>query len=80
MAKEELITKQQLEIEEYEKQIEENKKLLKKIRLQFIAIGAPLNDNSLQFNNKQIAWCANVLEMIEQINCTMLDYSGAEEG
>jgi len=80
MTKEELITKQQLEIEQYQIAIEENKKLLKKIKLNFIAIGMPLNDNLLQFDKKQIKWCLETLEMIEQINCTVLDYEGVWAG
>jgi len=77
MTKEELITKQQLEIEQYQIAIEENKKLLKKIKLNFVAMGMPLNDNLLQFDKKQIKWCVETLEMVEQINCTTLDYEGA---
>lgn len=68
MTQEELITKQQLQIEEYKLAFEENRKLLRDIKGKFYNIGQPLNDNVLQFNPNQLKWCAQVLNMIEQLN------------
>jgi len=68
MTKDELISKQQLEIEEYKKMINENKKILSDLKGVFYSIGAPLNDNVLQFNNKQLAWCFKTFRLIEYLN------------
>ncbi len=67
MNKDSLIAKQQLEIETQREIFEENRELILKIRMKFIAIGAPLNDNILQFNHKQLQWVARVLDLIEQL-------------
>lgn len=67
MTKDELITKQQLEIEEYKIILQENKKLLKLLRGKFYNIGQPLNDNVLQFNKEQQRWCFEVFNLIEQL-------------
>lgn len=45
-----------------------NKDIVNGIRTQFIAIGAPLNDNDLDMNEDQIKWCQQVLRRIEQLN------------
>lgn len=67
MTKEELITKQQIEIEQFKQMSLENKALIRNIKAKFTNIGAPLNDNILGFNPKQINWCGNVFELIDQI-------------
>lgn len=64
----ELIAKQQLEIEDYKKQLEENMEIVAKLNSKFFSIGAPLNDNVLQFNKEQLKWCFKVSELVEQIN------------
>lgn len=64
---EQLIVRQQLEIENLKKEKKENVKLLENIKARFISIGAPLNDNCLQFNNEQLKWCAKVYNLIEQL-------------
>ena len=45
MKKNELIVKQQLELEKYKEMLEENKKLKSKIIGKFYGCGQPLNDN-----------------------------------
>lgn len=68
MTPEQLIAKQQLEIEEYKQAIEENKTIVKNLKSKLYSIGAPLNDNCLQFNKEQLRWCIQVSELIECIN------------
>lgn len=68
MTKDELITKQQLQIEEYTGMLKENKELKSKIIGKFYNIGQPLNDNALQMNKGQMKWCFGVLELAEQLN------------
>lgn len=67
MTKDELISKQQLEIEEYKIQSESKAQLKKQLIARFVSIGQPLNDNVLQFNKEQQKWCLRVLELIEQL-------------
>ncbi len=67
MTKDELITKQQLEIESLRGGIEENKRIRKMLLNKFYSIGAPLNDNVLMFNKAQIEWCFKVVELIKEI-------------
>ena len=69
MTKDELIVKQQLEIEKYKKMLEENKKLKSKIVRKFYACGQPLNDNVLQMNKEQMKWCFEVVGLAEDLNC-----------
>ena len=68
MTKDELITKQQLQIEEYKQIFEENNKLRSELIGKFYNIGQPLNDNVLQMNDKQIKWCFGVAELADQLN------------
>ncbi len=68
MTKDELIVKQQLEIEEYKQMLEENSQLKYDLEMSFYAIGQPLNDNVLQFNKDQKKWCFQVVSLIEQLN------------
>ncbi len=67
MTQEQLITKQQLEIEEYKQSKADNKKLRKELIGKFYNIGEPLNDNVLEFNKAQQKWCFEVLHLIEQL-------------
>lgn len=64
MTKEELICKQQLEIEQYKITIEEYKKSMKEIKGRFYNIGQPLNDNVLGFNKDQIKWALVTVNLI----------------
>lgn len=68
MSKDELIVKQALKIEEMKKILKNNKKILKKIHSNLFSIGAPLNDNKLQFNNDQLKWLLALNVEIESIN------------
>ena len=68
MTKDELITKQQLQIEEYKEMLKENKELKRQIVGKFYSIGQPLNDNVLQMNKDQLMWCFGVVELVEQLN------------
>lgn len=69
MTKDELIVKQQLELEKYKEMLEENKKLKSKIVRKFYACGQPLNDNVLQMNKAQMKWCFEVVGLAEDLNC-----------
>lgn len=68
MTKDELIAKQQLQIEEYKQMLKENKQLKSQIIGKFYSIGQPLNDNVLQINKDQMRWCFGVVELAEQLN------------
>ena len=61
-------TKQQLKIEEYKEMLEENSEIIKSLTGKFYNIGAPLNDNVLQFNKDQQKWCFGVVALVEQLN------------
>jgi hypothetical protein len=67
MTKDELITKQQLEIENYKRIMNENSDIIRNIKMRFIAIGQPLNDNVLMFNKDQLRWCGKTFQMIETL-------------
>lgn len=68
MTKDELIAKQQLQIEEYKEKLKENKELIEQIIGKFYNIGQPLNDNILQMNKDQLKWCFGVVGLVEQLN------------
>jgi hypothetical protein len=68
MTKDELIAKQQLQIEDYKARLIENTKIGREIKGKFYNIGQPLNDNILQFNKDQIKWCFQIVELVEQLN------------
>lgn len=68
MTQEQLITKQQIEIEEYKQLLQENVKIKHDLTMRFYAMGQPLNDNILKFNQDQLKWCVKIIELIESIN------------
>jgi hypothetical protein len=68
MTQEELITKQQIEIEDLKARLKANTTIRRKIKGMCFAIGAPLNDNILQMNKDQLKWCFEIAELGEQIN------------
>lgn len=68
MKKNELIVKQQLEIEKYKEMLEEKKKLKSKLIGMFYGCGQPLNDNVLQMNKEQMKWCFEVAGLLEDLN------------
>lgn len=67
MTQTELITKQQLQIEEYKQILQQNKKLKRQIISKFYSMGQPLNDNVLQMNKEQMKWCFEVVGLAEQL-------------
>ncbi len=68
MTREELIVRQQLQIEEYKQMLQENSEIIKTIKGRFYNIGQPLNDNILEFNKEQMAWCFKVVDLVEDLN------------
>jgi len=54
MTKEELITKQALEIEELKSKIASYENSVAEIKLMLICIGGPLNDNKHHYSNDQL--------------------------
>ncbi len=73
MTKDELVAKQQLQIEEYKNMLEENEEIMKSLLCKFYCIGQPLNDNVLQMNKDQMKWCFGVVELAEQVNVLSKD-------
>jgi len=76
MIVEQLVTKQQLEIERYKSILENNELIINDLHGLIHGIGQPLNDNCLEFNNKQLKWVQGVLDLVESLN---IDYRGDEE-
>lgn len=68
MTKDELIAKQQLEIEEMRLILNENENIISDLHFKIHGIGQPLNDNNLNFNKDQMFWVTQVLELVEQLN------------
>ena len=73
MTQEELITKQQLQIEVMKQILESNVKIIRELKNRFYGIGQPLNDNNLQFNPNQLGWCYKTLELIDDLKGGNLD-------
>ncbi len=67
MTKEELITKQQLEIEECKSFIENTEKIKRNLRMKLYAIGQPLNDNVLKMNKEQLKWCFEINTLVDEL-------------
>jgi hypothetical protein len=65
---EELIAKQQLEIENLKLLLKENSELISELSNSFYSVGAPLNDNVVKMNKEQMKWCFGVAELVQQIN------------
>ena len=64
-----LIVKQQLQIEELKDIIANNEIIKNELHRLLFSIGAPMNDNLLQFNKNQIAWCGKIACVMENRNC-----------
>jgi hypothetical protein len=62
-----LIGKQQLKIEEYENYFKENEKNIKIIENKLYNIGAPFNDNKLNFNQEQLKYIWEIKQLIDNI-------------
>lgn len=65
MTEQELITKQQLEIEELKQENEKTKESLRDIYNIIHQIGGPLNDNFYQFNDRQLDVFRNIAKNID---------------
>lgn len=65
MTQQELIVKQQLEIEDLKKQTADFKSAIDKAKRYFIAIGMHLNHNVLMFNTEQKKWAMNVYQTLD---------------
>lgn len=73
MTKDELIAKQQLEIEEMKSVFEANKQVISDLHFKIHGIGQPLNDNCLKFNKEQLLWVSQVLELVELLDAGISD-------
>ena len=65
MTTEELITKQQLQIEEMKEQIQNFKKAKGMVLSHIYCIGGPLNDNRLGYSKPQMVTFARIAEELE---------------
>ena len=68
MTKEELITKQCLQIEDMRSIILDCETKINEVRNMFVSVGSPLNDNILKMNREQLIWCQEVLNKLLEIN------------
>lgn len=62
MTPEQLITKQQLEIESLKESLSSATKRLKEIHLRMICIGGPFNDNKHGFTKSQLSFLHPIVE------------------
>jgi hypothetical protein len=53
--------------EKQKKELKKIKKIVSDIRLDFIAVSKPLNDNVLKFNKEQLKWCQGIYDKLEEI-------------
>lgn len=67
MTKDELIAKQQLQIEEYKTKLRDNLMVKRELIGSLYSIGAPLNDNLLKFNKDQLKWLMSLGDKINEI-------------
>lgn len=67
MTKEELITKQQLEIEDLKVKLSELQEAIKAASAHFTCIGGPLNDNFLEFDKRQIGLIYKANQELESV-------------
>ena len=67
MTKDELISKQQLLLEEMSQVKIRNKEIIKTLSYRFRGIGQPLNDNLLKMNKDQLRWVFEVEDLIREI-------------
>jgi hypothetical protein len=74
MEKDQLIAKQQLEIENLKEMLENNAEIKKDLGYKLFGIGQPLNDNCLEFNSPQLKWAQSVLDLVENINTLRREY------
>lgn len=62
-----LVVKQQLEIESLKTTLKFNNDIVKRVKGNMISIGQPLNDNILKFNTEQIRWAMDIYDLLNQI-------------
>jgi len=67
MKKNKLIVKLLLKIEGFKANSKVNEAIKDKLESKFTCIDAPLNDNKLQFNDKQLKFLIETLDEIQQI-------------
>jgi len=67
MKKLKLIGKQQKEIEELKYILEEQKRIAIILQSRFISIGGPLNENHLKMDSKQIGFCFELNELVNNL-------------
>jgi hypothetical protein len=65
MTKVEMIAKQAIKIEEQKAKIKQQAQTIKTIVRHCTAMGQPLNDNILGFDQKQLQWVAEIINIIE---------------
>ena len=66
-AKKETILELLIEKNEYQKQAKLYKEVLEWILTKCYSIGAPLNDNILKFNNKQLKFLSDIVGEIKSV-------------
>lgn len=67
MDRDQLIAKQQLEIENLKGRVYEMNNVLRDIKLTLVCIGGPLNDNKLMYSKEQRKPLHEINRMIEDI-------------
>ena len=67
MSKEQSVLNLLVEKDKYKNLSEEYKEVLEWILTKCYSIGAPLNDNTLKFNNKQLLFLINIVKEIEAV-------------
>ncbi|OFW47569.1 MAG: hypothetical protein A2163_00675 [Actinobacteria bacterium RBG_13_35_12] len=65
MTIDELITKQQLDIEFYKQEVAEYSEKISKIQGLIYCIGGPLNDNRLRYSNEQLVIFSKIINIID---------------
>ena len=67
MSKEQSVLNLLVEKDKYKNLSEEYKEVLEWILTKCYSIGAPLNDNTLKFNNKQLLFLINIVKEINSV-------------
>jgi len=67
MKKEKAVLNLLVEKDKYKNLSEEYKEVLEYIVTKCISIGAPLNDNILKFNNKQLKFLSDIVQEIKSV-------------
>lgn len=67
MTKDELITQQQLEIEDLKIAAAKVAKIKRSLNGLLYNIGNPMNDNIMKMNMEQLGWCCRVEYLVKQL-------------